>query len=247
MSSENFIQLSVNRLPYLDIYGLQLSYVSTTSIWCAAGVARDMWNQLDINAASTLALFTSFVGAGGLDTGTVVASKLYYVYLLGDQTNTLNPALVASLSDTVPVFPTVYGVTYSNARIVGAFATDGSAHVRPFNAILGSANNRYLEYVTPVSVLSSGSSATPANVSLETCVPAVKFGRVTLNAIYDPAVAGNAAVINNVTILGQVAAVNVDAQLLACPTLVSLLPNVSYQVTASDALSLSVVGYEFSL
>jgi hypothetical protein len=247
-TTQNNIELASNRLPYSNANGLQISYVSTTSISSAAGVIRDSLNEVDILCSSALTLSISSVGAGALDAGTVAASTLYYVYVIYDQTGALNPALLGSLSATAPLLPTVYGTTYSHFAIIGTIATDGSSVIRPFRTAAGNGNDRYIEFVTPVPVLANASATTSTAVSLATVIPAVKFGQITTTVYYTPNLVANTGIVNNYTIYGSVATKVESHQVQLLPILVSGVPNVYYQVvSASDQMSILVAGYNISL
>jgi hypothetical protein len=67
----------------------------------------------------SLTLNTAILGAGGLDTGSIAASTLYYVYTIVDS-NSIK--LIASISSTSPTGFTQY-------KKVGAFITDSSLNI----------------------------------------------------------------------------------------------------------------------
>jgi hypothetical protein len=67
----------------------------------------------------SLTLDTAILGAGGLDTGSIAASTLYYVYTIVDS-NIIK--LIASISSTSPTGFTQY-------KKVGAFYTDTSSNI----------------------------------------------------------------------------------------------------------------------
>jgi len=67
----------------------------------------------------SLTLNTAILGAGGLDTGSIAASTLYYVYTIVDS-NSIK--LIASISSTSPTGFTQY-------KKVGAFYTDTSSNI----------------------------------------------------------------------------------------------------------------------
>lgn len=71
--------------------------------------------------AAALTMNSAVSGAGGLDTGSIVASSIYYVYAIVHQTTFL-PALVASLGANGPtVMPSGYGTAY---KLVGKFSSN---------------------------------------------------------------------------------------------------------------------------
>lgn len=95
--------------------------------------------QLPLGLAPTaLTVTTSVSGIGGLDTGAIAASSLYYVYLVN------GVSLIASLSATSPTGFTIY-------RKVGAFFTDsGSSIFRAF-------------YFNEINIISLGAGVTSTN------------------------------------------------------------------------------------
>jgi hypothetical protein len=156
-----------------DLYlqGMGLTWVSTTQITVAQGQARDSTNLNDIflqlppenNGTPITTPFTldnTLNGAGGLDTGTVAASTLYYVYAIASsQNSTINLPPSPQQSLAVPPFttpdptdPVVQDAYYVQANVVmslsattpllpfgydmfryiGTVATDGSSHFRRF-------------------------------------------------------------------------------------------------------------------
>lgn len=77
----------------------------------------------DTNVAGTIT--TTATGAGGLDTGMLAASTVYYAYRIAQPGGTKN--WLFSLSSTAPTMPSGYTL---KARI-GAFVTDGTANKYP--------------------------------------------------------------------------------------------------------------------
>lgn len=69
-------------------------------------------------------------GANGLDTGAVAASTWYYAFAIYNPT-TATIALLASLSSTAPTMPS----GYTEAGLIGAFRTDGTANKYPLSFI----------------------------------------------------------------------------------------------------------------
>lgn len=77
--------------------------------------------------ASSLTLNTGTVGALGLDTGTLTANTLYYVYAIVNQSS-LAMSIVASLNGPTsgPTMPSGYGTAY---KVIGTFLTDATPSV----------------------------------------------------------------------------------------------------------------------
>jgi len=248
--------------PYVDtgalfINGLTLAYATATTLTVKAGSCRDSTNSYSMTTAADLTLNTAVKGANGLDTGTLAASTLYWVFSIGDLQQFNAPATLLSLSSTTPTMPS----GYSLIRRIGRILTDGSSHILSFTSS-GQSNTKFIQFATPVSVLAGGSSATFAAVNLLLGMPGGSVTYATpvyLNAIYTPALAANTASIRPT---GSAATAtncpvelksNVNAVAVKY-TMTKVLPGISsgnlsidYAVTASDALSLSVAAYEESL
>lgn len=81
--------------------------------------------QYALSASLTLSSATS--GAGGLDTGSLGVSQIWYVYLIVN-TTTFAPALIASQSAATagPLMPSGYGTAFKN---IGQFKTDASSTI----------------------------------------------------------------------------------------------------------------------
>lgn len=81
-------------------------------------------NFLGVTNSSVKTLTLTTNGANGLDTGSLAATTIYYVFLIYNQTSG-SSAMLASTSGTAPAMPT--GYTYK--RFVGMFRTDASSNV----------------------------------------------------------------------------------------------------------------------
>lgn len=118
-------------------------------------------------------LNTATAGAGGLDTGSLSASKFYYVWAIYNPT-TSTTSILMSLSSTAPTLPS--GYTYKSR--IGSLYIDGSSNIMGFSQIgnevtykLGS-NLPNLPTIASGSAGSYGSSSTTyATASLSTSVP----------------------------------------------------------------------------
>jgi hypothetical protein len=256
-------QLSINPAvqivndPFLYMYGLVQEYVNTTTLAVGNGQCRDITNAFDIVSNTVLTVSTSFVGAGGLDTGIVAANTFYGVFIVFDPTNTIPPAIVLSTNyNGSPILPSVNGTTYGAYRLIGYWLTDGSSNFVSGNVRgLGSLN--YFQYDAPIVVLNAGTSSS-ANVSLASAIPSSgRVDRVTINAAYAPHAAGEFATVKPFgntnalyTLPGLVAGVTQANLIEIVPGFSSGVLTLTYglSVTTSPAsLSLSVLGYEFSL
>lgn len=147
LTEQKEIEMSVPNTPVVNagllyVNGCNLSWVSTTAISVSAGQVRDSSNVNDIVISSACSVSISSSGVvNALDTGTIAASTLYYVYAIGDSTEFRTNGCLLSLSASQPTLP--FG--YDMYRRIGAIAIDGSSHVRPFIQV-GSGNSREMLY-----------------------------------------------------------------------------------------------------
>lgn len=259
-------------LPHLYIDGLNISIASTTVLAIAPGQCRDSNDVIDmpvgfetldgIVTPSTLfdgyrrglLINTATTGANGLDQGTLAASSQYAVYLIGDSRGYLPVAGILTLtSNRLPQVP----LGYDSYRLLGFQATDGSSHFvygtsKPQNM------KNALQYVNqpPLSVLSGGTatSFTAIDLSAGGAVPTTTLQNVivTMLVTYTPALAGNtvqfrptgsSATAGLATISGGVAGVAQTQYLTVIAGVGASKPEIDYKVTASDAVSVSVVSW----
>ncbi len=130
------------------INGCKLTWVSTTSFTVGAGFCRDSTDVADITVGYNVyananqsnqfvssepvavTVLTTASGAGGLDVGTITASKLYSVFVVGDSRGFNAGSAVISLAvpTTGPRLPSGYDCW----RYVGSVAVDSGSHFYPF-------------------------------------------------------------------------------------------------------------------
>lgn len=234
-------------------FGASVSRASNTELVIHGGQVRDSTNTFDIVISNSIGLFTTFVGAGGLDTGTISANTMYYVYVLYDPTNTLPPSAVLSLSYTGPILPSVNGTTYGAYRIIGMWATDGSSNLMVGNNV-GYGTARYFQYSVPQRVL-NGSVATSGNISLGAVVPVFGLGKVFVNSIFSPASVSQTLQItpyadasNLIVINGLVASAPQNTIFPIVPGFNVTVPTLSFTLgTAPSAQSMDVIGFEYNV
>lgn len=102
-----------------------LVIASNTSVTLAPTLALPMFvsaNGSQYFATSTLTCNLSTTGAGGLDTGSLVALTLYYVYAV------VSAGALALVASTSPPSTGPSGFTVTRSQLVGAFYTDQSSH-----------------------------------------------------------------------------------------------------------------------
>jgi hypothetical protein len=258
-------------LPTLNINGLIVSLDATTpntKLNISAGTARDTNNVMDITlgianenlegstVAAPLVVDTGVVGANGIDTGVLVASKVYAVYVIADSRYYQPVAgLVSLASNSTPTMP--FG--YDSYRLIGYAVTDSSVHFLPAY-IYGNGPTRIFRFDAPqATAITAGNATTYTAANLITLVPNIDNLPVAINYSFTPGAAGRALNLtpgngtgNAITITGQVTSVVVSgqAEVFAQPTTISLVssPTVDYKVANSgDAVALNVGGFTFSV
>lgn len=234
---------------YVD--GCKLSWASTTTLTVGTGAARDSLDSLDIEVGSLLTINAAVTGANGLDAGSLVNSTVYYVFLIADPQAYKAVAAMISTSATAPVMP----LGYACLRRVGRVRTDGSAHFLPFIAE-GAGLTRFVQFDTPLAVLTGGASTTFAAIDLLIGAPASRAVPVYLNATYTPTAAASVASIRPtgssaaslscpVELKSNVDDIAVKIPMIKILPLVSSgVPKIDYLVTTGDALTLAVAAFD---
>lgn len=253
--------------PLLYINGLVLSNDATTpntKLDVAAGICRDSNNAIDINLGNYLGQGNAAVtansatvinwgvnGANGLDTGSIAASTMYYIFAIADSSGKNQPAALASTSASAPVMPS----GYDSLRLIGACKSDGSSHLLAFYAS-GSGSQKYFQWDAPiaVTVTSSGTSATYSAMDLSVGVPASNYGRVSLKYKWTNNAAADAlnftpsgATGDFETVLGIVAGIAQEDNFVILPLTVSSVPKVSYKTSAGTLNNVWVQAFEMAL
>lgn len=131
---------------------------------------------------ATLTMNSGLTGAGGLDTGSLSAIQLWYVYAIVNQT-TLALALVASTSAGGPLMPSGYGTAY---KLVGAFYTNGSSQIGSMVQITGVIDTAVMSYTptltaSPTNPTNFGLSGTWKRRGTKGCFTAVISSSTTHN------------------------------------------------------------------
>ncbi len=153
----------------LYVNGCNLSWVSTTAISVSAGRVRDSSDVNDIILSSAASVSISVSGVvNGLDTGTIAASTMYYVYAIGNSLSNAPSGCLLSLNASAPSLP----YQYDMYRRIGAISIDSGSHVRPFMQV-GSGNGREMLYdpgtgpsTKGVVIPSSGTGSSTSYVNL---------------------------------------------------------------------------------
>lgn len=245
----------------MPIVGLEVSRASATTLSMSAGMCRDSSNKFDITLGSAypslqnktvtapLTLNIAVNGANGLDTGTVAASKVYAVYVIGDSTGYKNTAGLISLSLTAPTMPE----NYNAMRLVGYALTDGSSN---FLLMFQTGSNNEREVLMDVKIataITAGASTTYAAATLTAMVPAIANVMAHIDCAFTPATAGNLLSLQKFGATGaqfeqkgQVASVVIETDSYIPVGLDSGVPKINYKVgNASDAVAINVRGFKY--
>lgn len=231
------------------VNNLQMAWGSNTTLTVAVGQCRDSTNVFDMVLGSSVTINTAVVGANGIDTGTIGASKTYFVHLISDSRQVKSTAAMVSLSSTAPTLPS----GYDTFRVIGIWLTDGSSHfIKGYVAGNGSLRQHYHD--ANISVLASGTATALTAIDLSAAVPAVDNTPVYIQADYTPATAGDsvsfattgstATLLPHVT--GSVAAKANSGQIKVLSKLASSLPKIQYiNSAASGSTNTWVCGFEY--
>ena len=251
MTASN-INIPVVNAGYLSVQGMQLAWVDNTHLTMNAGQARDSTDVNDIVLGASVTINAAANGYNGLDTGSLAASKVYAVYAIGDSSQNNPAGAVLSLNQVNPLLP----INYDMYRLIGYYATDGSSHFLK-GYWSGNSNQRLFMYDAPISVGTTSTSASYANVDLTTFVPLINNLPVYLNASISGTAGdtlslqpGNATG-DAVVIEAQVNSQAVKQQVLVMAQTVSLTgvpsPVINYKNSGTDTIALLVGGYNFSI
>ena len=265
MTNETYVPI-INA-SYLNANGFLITNNATTpntKIDISAGLARDQTNTYDINlgnylganpgltADTSTTLNATIVGAGGIDTGSLGASSVYYVYVI--LKNTYEASVIISLTGpaTGPTMPYNY-LTY---RHIGYVVTDSSSHFL-VGYWQGTRNSRMFMYDAPIATaITAGSDTSYTDIALTAFVPAVQNTPVWIYSALTPAAASRQLFMqpvngtgNAVIITGQVTSVVVSSNSLVLARLESSLPKIAYKVSAGggDAVAINVAGFEYDI
>ncbi len=273
-SSSQIQNNPVYSLPHLYVSGMNISAASTTVIAIAPGQARDMNNVIDMPVSfqnlqgnvvppildfgyqQPLFINSAVNGANGLDQGTLAASSNYFVWLIGDSRGYKPVAGILSLySNAFPLLP----LGYDSLLRLG-FVSTGGGSTFTAGSILNYKNARNFYLQPAIAELSGGNATTFTGIDLDSSMAlGTQTGVIALfSAIFTPAAVGDIAQLrptgggtgtaNLVTITGIAAGIPQQQYVaVACGVNGSSHTSIDYLVSsASDALSLSTVGYSYT-
>ena len=252
---------------FLYINEMKISNDATTPntvLNVSAGLCRDQLDTYDLNlgnydallqqpVANSVTLINGAVnGINGLDQGTLGASHVYYVYVIGDPVSANPTGCMISLAapSIGPLMPFGYGAF----RHIGYAVTDSGSHfLLSYNA--GNNNARRFFYDAPISVGSTATEAAYTAIDLTKFVPLVNNLPVYLDASINGTAGdtlnlqpGNATG-NAITIVAAVNSqvlhqqVSVLAQTVAISTIPS--PVINYKNSGTDTIAILVQGFDY--
>jgi hypothetical protein len=245
---------SFNQALFPYAYGLGLSNNATTpntKLDVAVGSILDSTKTFQINLDESVTINAAVNGLNGLDTGSLAASSLYYVYLVSSPTGAGVVGAMISLSAT-PYLP--YG--YSAYALIGYVATGaGSTFLKGYWTDDKSSWRTFMYDAPQATAITAGNATSYTAIDLSAFVPAVASTPVFIDSALTPAAASQTLKLqpaggtgDAVTITGQVAAVVVSSQSLVIAQLASGDPKVSYKVSnGAAAAAINVGGYQFAI
>lgn len=169
---------------YID--GLQLAWLTGTTMTVSAGAARNSSNLNDIILDATVTINTAVQGAGGLDIGAMANNTFYAVYAIADSYKNVPTSALISADLTQPLLPGDYDMY----RRIGYVLTDGAAAILEFRQT-GISNDRTMWYDAGIQELNAGASAVYAAVNIASSVPASAI-EVIFDVILTPTGAADA-------------------------------------------------------
>ena len=245
------VNIPIVNAPYLNVQELKLAVASNTTLTMDAGQARDSTNTNDIIMTAGVTLNAATNGINGLDTGVLVLSTLYAVYVVGDSTQTSTPGAVLSANLSAPLLP----VGYDMYRLIGYARTDASVHFL-LGYWSGRSNQRTFVYDVPLATaVTAGSSGTYAAVTLATFVPAFNNVLVNIETNWTANAAADTLALQPFGAVGDTVKYIAGVAGATAHTLVreyvqaqldSGAPKINYKVSAGS-VAINVAGYQYTI
>ena len=239
-----------SRNPVAYVNGLTASWLSTTTLTLNTGACSDSTNNIDMVVPTALTLNCNYTGINGLDTGALVASTFYYVFVIGDSNGFNLPVGLVSTSATAPILP--YG--YDSFRMVDIKVTSsGSLFLLSYTN--GEYATREFIYDAPLTTGSSSLTTSYVALPLTACVAPIGTPDVHFIATFTPNAAGHIVYVqptgstgNEAELSGVVAAVAQVADLECTAFIVTGVASVSLKATAStDTCVLLVKSFTYNV
>lgn len=112
---------NINTLPFLYSIGMKITFIDVFDLSIAIGACRDWSNKYGIIFDNAVGINTFTTGAGGVDTGSLAFSSLYYIKVIHDTAGVQPDSTILSLQSGAPTYPAGYD-DYSNR---GTIQTNG--------------------------------------------------------------------------------------------------------------------------
>lgn len=240
--------------PFYYVNGLGLSNDATTpntKLDVAVGTIIDSTATYQMALTTAVVINAAANGFNGLDTGSLAASKVYYVYLIADVVSGQATGAMISLSAT-PLMP--FG--YQAFALIGYVATDASSHFLLGYWTAGDSPFRKFIFDAPqATAVTAGAATSYTAVDLTKWVPLVANTPVMMAYAFTPGAASRQLKLQGVLstgdaaiITGQVTSVVVSGNVEVWAQISAAKPEINYLVSnAGDAVALNVAGYAFAL
>lgn len=228
------------------INGLELSSLTATTMFVAKGQCRDSTNVNDIFLPADITINAAIQGAAGIDQGALVATTFYAVYAVGDSFGNNVGTAVISANLAAPLMPEGYNMFFR----IGYIKTDGAAHILAFRQD-GCGLDRWMWYDVAIATgITSGSSATFADVDCSAGLPNSVPTMVNFLCVFTPTAAtdtlelkpGDSAATNGYARASGAVAAIAETVNMVCPTDAPNTEAVAYLVTGS-AVAIDVAAY----
>lgn len=264
----SFIQYALDVTDYIS--GLEVSFdadTPTTKLFVNAGQASaSQYESINsTTAVSTCQLIlpdgaeidATRNGVNGLDTGSLGASKIYEVHIIGNPISNSTVATILTLQGSTPLLPFGYNVY----RKIGYAVTNGSSQFTNFFTYGAGKSRTYIFGSPQATAVLTGNATTFTAVDVSAFVPQVDGFNVIVTADFTGGAAGrfldmqkfgNGTAGNMVRIASQVTSVVFHAEQLCIPNTVdtddSNKCKILYKVSNSgDSAAISVAGFQFTV
>lgn len=154
----------------MSLAGVNVTVGTVTNLFVTPGYVVDTAGRARISLTNTVYVSLNASGAGGIDSGTKLSNRWYYIYAIAT-TNSLTNSVTISTNPVAPVY--VDGYMYS--RLIGhARTTAGTNFLRSIQ--FGANVTKITEYlenrtVAPLKVLTAGAATTFTAVDASSVVP----------------------------------------------------------------------------
>lgn len=114
------------------MFGLATNWLSATTVNIEPGRTRNVADDFDLTLAATTVINFAINGAGGLDTGVLVANTWYYGWVIGDSTGANPTTVIGSAASTFAGLTPNLPAGYDRGRRVASYRCNPVAAIREF-------------------------------------------------------------------------------------------------------------------